>query len=81
MQLYIRDNYSSVTPPIKELKDFSRVDLLPGETTEVFFTTTPDKLAFYNQEMKRVVEPGEFTVMIGASSADKDLLKQCFRVK
>lgn len=81
VQLYIRDNYSSVTRPIKELKDFSRVDLLPGETKEVSFTITLDKLAFYNQEMKRVVEPGEFTVMIGASSADKDLLKQCFRVK
>lgn len=81
MQLYIRDNYSSVTRLIKELEDFSRVDLLPGETKEISFTITPDKLAFYNQETKRVVEPGEFTVMIGASSADKDLLKQYFRVK
>jgi beta-glucosidase len=80
-QLYIHDKYSSVTRPVKELKDFSRVSLKPGETKEVSFRITPDKLAFYDQQMNYIVEPGEFEVMVGSSSADKDLLKQTFTVK
>ena len=80
-QLYIHDKYSSVTRPVKELKDFSRVSLKPGETKEVSFRITPDKLAFYDQQMNYIVEPGEFEVLVGSSSADKDLLKQTFTVK
>ncbi|MBK7215347.1 MAG: glycoside hydrolase family 3 C-terminal domain-containing protein [Bacteroidales bacterium] len=68
VQLYLRDKISSVTRPIKELKDFARISLKPGESMEVSFTITPDKLQFYNKEMKRVVEPGEFEVMIGPDS-------------
>ena len=80
-QLYIRDCYSSVTRPVKELKDFARVELKAGESKRVKFTITPEKLQFYNIDMKRVVEPGEFEVMIGGSSMDKDLIKTKFTVK
>jgi beta-glucosidase len=68
VQLYIRDLVSSVTRPVKELKDFGRVALSPGESRTVAFTITPDKLAFYNLNMERVVEPGRFDVMVGGSS-------------
>ncbi|MDQ6787499.1 MAG: glycoside hydrolase family 3 C-terminal domain-containing protein [Acidobacteriota bacterium] len=69
-QMYIRDDVSSVTRPIKELKDFARITLEPGETKQVTFTITPAKLAFYNREMKRVVEPGTFQIMVGGNSVD-----------
>jgi beta-glucosidase len=68
VQLYIRDLVSSVTRPIKELKDFKRISLHPGETKTVEFTITPDKLWFYDLNMKRVVEPGMFEIMVGPSS-------------
>jgi beta-glucosidase len=69
-QMYIRDEVSSVTRPIKELKDFSRITLLPGETKKITFTITPEKLQFYDREMKRVVEPGNFQIMVGGNSVD-----------
>ena len=75
VQLYIRDDYSSVTRPVKELKDFTRVTLKPGEKRVVEFKVFPDKLAYYNREMKYGIEPGTLTVMVGASSMDKDLKK------
>lgn len=75
VQLYIRDDYSSATRPIKELKDFMRVTLKPGEKRTVEFTISPDKLAYYNRAMKYGVEPGTFTIMVGSSSMDKDLQK------
>jgi beta-glucosidase len=81
VQLYIRDVYSSVTRPVKELKDFARVSLKAGETKTVTFKITPDKLSFLDANLKPIVESGEFVVMIGASSQDKDLLKQSFWVK
>jgi beta-glucosidase len=68
VQLYIRDLVSSVTRPIMELKDFKRVSLAPGESKLVEFTITPDKLSFLNLNMKTVVEPGWFDVMVGTSS-------------
>jgi len=73
VQMYIRDRFSSVTRPVKELKGFRRVFLGPGETAAVELEITPDLLAFYDVRMKRVVEPGEFEIMIGNSSRDKDL--------
>ncbi len=60
VQLYIRDEYSSVTRPVKELKDFTRVWLKAGETKTVTFNLAADKLAFYDKNMKRIVEPGNF---------------------
>ena len=68
-QMYIRDETSSVTRPIKELKDFVRISLEPNETKQVTFKITPAKLAFYNRETKRVVEPGTFQIMVGGGSA------------
>jgi beta-glucosidase len=75
VQLYIRDEYSSVTRPVKELKDFARVELKPGECKSVSFCVTPDKLAFYDRNMNYVVERGDFEIMVGNSSLDKDLKK------
>ena len=70
VQLYVRDEVSSVTRPVKELKDFARVTLEPGQTRQVSFRITPDKLWFFNRKMQRVVEPGTFQIMIGASSVN-----------
>jgi len=70
VQLYIRDKVSSVTRPVKELKDFMRIPLKAGETKTVTFRITPDKLKFFNSEMKEVVEPGDFEIMVGPSSAE-----------
>ncbi len=75
VQMYIRDRVSSVTRPVKELKGFERVALDPGETKTVTFDITPDRLAFYDINMKYVVEPGEFDIMVGTSSRDQDLTK------
>lgn len=70
VQMYIRDEVSSVTRPIKELRGFERISLKPGETTTVRFRVGTQELQFYNREMKRVVEPGKFTVMVGPNSRD-----------
>lgn len=67
-QMYIRDETSSVTRPVKELKDFARVSLEPNETKSITFKITPSKLAFYDRDMKRVVEPGTFQIMVGGNS-------------
>ena len=80
-QLYIRDCYSSVTRPVKELKGFERVELKAGESKTVTFTITPKHLQFYDIDMKRMVEPGEFEVMVGASSRNEDLITTKFAVK
>ncbi len=69
-QLYVRDEISSVTTSIIALKGFSRITLKPGETGEVIFEVGPEQLSLWNREMKRVVEPGEFKIMVGSSSAD-----------
>lgn len=74
-QLYIRDNVSSVTRPIKELKGYQRVFLKAGETKTVEFTLGAESLAFYDIDMNYVVEPGTFTIMTGSSSNNKDLKK------
>ncbi|KAA6340072.1 Periplasmic beta-glucosidase, partial [termite gut metagenome] len=80
VQLYIRDKYSNVSRPVKELKDFARISLNPGEKKEVIFKITPDKLAFYDKKMNWGVEAGEFIIMVGPSSEDKSLLKETFTV-
>ena len=80
-QLYIRDCVSEVTRPVKELKGFQRVSLKAGESKRISFTLTPEHLRYYNLAMERVVEPGTFKVMVGASSRDEDLLTTEFVVK
>ena len=73
VQMYVRDRVSSVTRPVKELKGYKRVFIRKGETKQVSFEITKDTLAFYDIEMDYCVEPGEFSIMTGSSSADKDL--------
>ena len=75
VQLYIRDVVSSVTRPVKELKSFKKVTLKPGESTTVVLDIKPASLAFYDVNMKYVVEPGDFEIMVGTSSRDSDLTK------
>ena len=74
VQLYIRDVVSSVTRPVKELKGFKKVHLEPGETQAVTLAITPELLKFWDVNMKYAVEPGDFTVMVGSSSRNEDLL-------
>lgn len=81
VQLYLRDKVSQVTRPVKELKDFARIHLEPGESKMVEFIITPDKLMFLDKNMKPIVEAGEFIVMVGPSSADADLITDSFWVK
>ncbi|MFT3910475.1 MAG: glycoside hydrolase family 3 C-terminal domain-containing protein [Ferruginibacter sp.] len=70
VQLYIRDLLSSVARPVMELKGFQRVHLLPGETKEIVFMITPESLSMLNESLQKVVEPGDFRIMMGASSRD-----------
>ena len=70
VQLYIRDDVASVEEPIKELKGARRVTLQPSETRTVTFVLKPDAFALYDHEMRRVVEPGTFTIFAGTNSVD-----------
>lgn len=80
VQMYIRDKVSSVTRPVKELRGFKRISLKPRETKIVTLDIKPEHLAFHNIDMKYIVEPGEFEIMVGSSSRDEDLLKTTLRV-
>ncbi len=75
VQLYIRDLVASISRPVEELKDFSRIHLAKGETRTVTFTITADKLKFYNSNLRLVCEPGEFEVMVGPNSRDVQTVK------
>lgn len=81
VQMYIRDLVSSVTRPVKELKGFQKIPLQPGETKTAAIDITPESLAFYDINMKHVVEPGEFEIMVGNSSRDMDLQRVVLTVK
>ncbi len=70
VQMYIRDEISSVTRPVKELKGFQRIKLNPGESKKGTFRITPDLLEMLDINMKWVVEPGYFNIMLGSSSKD-----------
>ncbi len=70
VQLYIRDVVGSITRPVKELKNFQKINLKPGESKTVSFTITPNDLKFYNSGLKWVSESGDFKVMIGGNSRD-----------
>ena len=70
VQLYVRDLVASMSRPVKELKHFERVELQPGETKTVSFTITPADLSFYTSNLEFVLEPGEFDIMVGPSSAE-----------
>lgn len=70
VQLYVRDDEGSVTRPVIELKGFQRVTLRPGERRTLSFTINPRDLSLWNLQMKRVVEPGTFTISAGPNSVD-----------
>ncbi|MGA9769945.1 MAG: glycoside hydrolase family 3 N-terminal domain-containing protein [Blastocatellia bacterium] len=70
VQLYVRDVAASRTRPIKELKGFERITLKPAEKRRIQFTLAPEHLGFYNTDMRFVVEPGTFKVMVGTNSVD-----------
>jgi len=70
VQLYLHDKFASLVRPVKELKDFQKVFLNPGETKSITFIITKEKLSFYNKQLKFVAEPGDFDIMIGSSSDD-----------
>jgi beta-glucosidase-like glycosyl hydrolase len=69
-QLYVRDLLASVVRPVKELKAFGRVELRAGEAARVAFHVPTDMLCFTGREGRRIVEPGEIELQVGASSAD-----------
>jgi beta-glucosidase len=79
VQLYIHDRISLPTRPVQELKDFARINLKPGESKLVRFRLTPEALAAPDMNMHRVVQPGEFEIMVGSSSMQ--LLKETLLVK
>ncbi len=70
VQLYLKDKFGSVVRPVLELKDFQKVKLNAGESKTIEFTIDKEKLSFYNNKLDWAAEPGDFEVMIGASSAD-----------
>ncbi|WP_262480868.1 fibronectin type III-like domain-contianing protein [Algibacter lectus] len=75
VQLYIRDELASVSRPIKELKGFKRITLNPGDSQNVTFKLDPEALSMLDKDMKRLVEAGDFRIMVGASSKDIRLRK------
>jgi len=68
VQLYVRDKFSSVNTPIQQLKAFRKVELEAGEECEVSLDVPVSELAFFNERMKRVVEPGDFEIQVGSAS-------------
>lgn len=75
VQLYVRDMAGSVGRPLRELKGFEKIYLNPGESRQVEFCLDAEALSFYNPALEQIVEPGEFTVMTGGSSADVQSVK------
>ncbi len=70
VQLYLRDELASVARPLTELKGFQRINLKAGESKEISFEINPEMLSMLDMNMKKIVEPGDFRIMIGASSKD-----------
>ncbi|MHA7943619.1 beta-xylosidase [Formosa sp. 3Alg 14/1] len=81
VQMYVRDDYASVGRYLKMLKGFKRITLKPGETKTVSFKLGFDELNILNQDLKKVVEPGTFTISVGASSKADDLKTVSLTVK
>ncbi len=80
VQVYIRDVVSSVTRPVKELKEFQKVSLKPGESKTISFAISPEQLSFTNIDKEFVVEAGDFEIMVGNSSRDQDLSRVMLHV-
>ena len=80
VQMYIRDQISSATRPVKELKGYQRLFLKRGETKQVSFEINKETLAFYDIDMNYCVEPGDFSIMVGSSSDSKHLKSTTLKV-
>jgi len=74
VQLYMHDIAASVSRPVKELKGFEKVSLMPGEKCRVQFTIDSEMLSFYDTNGNALLEPGRFQLMIGNSAKDKNIL-------
>jgi beta-glucosidase len=70
VQLYIRDEVSRATRPVMELRCFRRITLAPGERRTVTFEVGPEHLSYHGPDLKRIVEPGSFRLMVGGISAE-----------
>ena len=70
VQLYLKDLIASVARPVLELKGFQRVYLRAGEARELSFTISPEMLMMLDRDLKRVIEPGDFSILIGSSATD-----------
>ena len=81
VQMYVRDDFASVGRYNKMLKGFERISLQPGQTKTVSFTLGFEELSLFDKNLKKVVEPGTFTISVGASSQESDLKKVTLRVK
>jgi len=79
VQLYVRDELASVLPRERELKEFTSVTLKTGETRTVTFTLGDEAFALYDAALKRVVEPGDFTVFVGADSTTANAVRVSLR--
>lgn len=79
VQLYIRDHSGEVIRPVKELKDFRKISLKPGEATDVTFTLTEDQLRYHHSDLQFKSDPGMFTVYIGRNS--KDTMEHTFKLE
>ncbi len=80
VQLYVQDVVSSVVTPVPQLRGFAKLSLDPGQTRTCSFRLTADDLALLDRDLRRVVEPGRFRVLVGSSSADIRLRDE-FEVK
>ena len=76
IQLYLKDDFASVVQPVKQLRNFRRVYLKKGETQQITFRISENDLSIVDKDLKRIVEPGTFTLMIGSSSEDVRLHTQ-----
>ncbi|WP_228520850.1 fibronectin type III-like domain-contianing protein [Flavobacterium sp. HJJ] len=79
VQLYTADLFGSIARPVKELKDFKRISLKPGETKKAEFKLPVEKLAFWDINNNKTVEPGKFTLMVGGNSYE--VLQKDFTVQ
>ena len=74
VQLYVRDNEASVARPVLELRGFRRLHLAAGECRTVAFRLSTEQLAYYDVDMRRIVEPGGVRLFVGRSAADLPLV-------
>ena len=70
VQLYTHHVFASTPRPVKELKGYARLTLQPGETRHITFHLPINQLAFYNNDLELVLEPGRIEIMLGSSSED-----------